>query len=350
MARQIYYLKPLVALMVCYLITLLFSGCSDDKQPKKVDVSKIPVKIQSIRWDQALFHCDTNALEKSVNALGNRYPDFASVYFTELTGFAKGNDQSVFFNSVRHFLTYKDYVDLYDTVQKHYPDVKEIDQELAQLFKHIKYYFPNKKLGDVYYFISGLNFWSAVTVDTAVGVGLDMFLGKDYPFYAAVQLPAYQAALCERKYIPVNVSRAIYEDMFPIVPDGKNLLELMLMKGREMLFMEYTLPETSDELLIGYTPEQLAWCKKNEAMIWNYFSTQKLLYSTNWQDILRYVNEGPTSTGMPPEAPGNIGTWLGWQIIRKYVKHYPDKKLPEVWKENPDAQGLIRDIKYRPKG
>lgn len=336
--------------MVCYLMMLGLSGCDHNQQHKKIDVSNIPIKIRSIRWDQALFNCDTNNLETSVNALGNKYPDFASVFFTELTGFGKGSDQKVFLNSVKHFLTYKDYVGLYDTVQKHYPNVKEIDTDLEQLFKHIKYYFPEKKLGDVYYFISGLNFWSAVTVDTAVGVGLDMFLGKDYPFYAAVQLPAYQAALCEPKYIPVNVSKAIYEDMFPIVPDNKNLLELILMKGREMVFMEYTLPEASDELLIGYTPEQLAWCKKNEAMIWNYFSTQKLLYSTNWQDILRYVNEGPTSTGMPPEAPGNIGTWIGWQIMRKYLETYPDKKLPEMLQEKLDAQGLIRDIKYRPRG
>jgi hypothetical protein len=55
-------------------------------------------------------------------------------------------------------------------------------------------------------------------------------------------------------------------------------------------------------------------------MIWHYFSQRKLLYSTQWADIMRYINEGPTSMGMPPESPGNIGSFIGWQIYPKICK------------------------------
>jgi hypothetical protein len=252
-------------------------------------------------------------------------------------------------NSVKHFLTYKDYVALYDTVQKVFPDVKDIDKELESLFKHVKYYFPKEKLGDVYYFISGLNSWSAITVDTSLGIGLDMYLGKDYPNYAAVQLPQYEIEHCSKEYIPVNASKVIYENMYPFEPDGKNLLDLMLMKGKELLFESYMLPNTKTELLIGYTPAQLKWCEQNEAFIWNYFSVQKLLYSTNWQDIMRYVNTGPSSTGMPPESPGNIGTWIGWRIIQEYMDHHPEKTLPDLLNEMLDSQAFLRESGYRPK-
>lgn len=158
---------------------------------------------------------------------------------------------------------------------------------------------------------------------SALGIGLDMYLGRQYPFYASVQLPEYEIVKCEREYIPVNAAKVIYEDMFPIEPQGKNLLDLMLLKGKQLIFMEYVLPKTSNELLIGYSPDQLKWCEENEAMTWHYFSVQKLLYSTNWQDIMRYVNDGPTSTGMPPESPGNIGSWIGWQIIHKIWRSTP---------------------------
>lgn len=349
MTAQKYYLKYLVLLTVCYLTTCLFASCSNEQTSKKADISNIPIQLKTIRFDRELYACDTNQLIESVNVLGNKYPDFANIFFKEMTGFAKTDDNEMFMKSLRHFLTYKDYRGLYDTVQKVFPDTKKIDDELSTLFRYVKYYYPQKKLGDVYYFISGLNSWSAITVDTAVGIGLDMYLGKDYPFYASVQLPDYEIAHCEPEYIPINTSKVIYEDMFPFQPEGKNLLELMLQKGKQLLFEEYTLPETSEEMLIGYTPGQFKWCEDNEAMIWNYFSVQKLLYSTNWQDILRYVNDGPTSTGMPPESPGNIGSWIGWQIIHAYMKQHPEKKLTDIIADRSDAQTFLRESGYRPR-
>jgi len=245
-------------------------------------------------------------------------------------------------------LTYKDYRALFDTVFLRFPDVKAIDAEMLDLFKHIKYYFPEKKLGTVYYFTTGLNFWSAVTVDSAVGIGLDMYLGKQYPFYASVQIPAYQIERCEREYIPVNAAKAIYEDMYEFNAEGKTLLDLMIIKGKEQLFLEYTMPDKKEDLLIGYTPTQLKWCLDNEGMIWSYFAKQKLLYSTHWQQILRYVNDGPNSTGMPPESPGNIGTFIGWQIVRKYLEEHPEKKWTDLLNDKTDSQALLREAAYKP--
>lgn len=337
-----------MVLIVCYLTLFGLTACKTNTVNKKVDLSAVKVDYKSIRFDKELYACDTNKLAMEVNALGNKYPDFASIYFNELTGFAKTNDNGLFINSVYHFLTYKDYRALFDTVFHQFPDVKAIDAELLDLFKHIKYYFPEKKLGTVYYFTTGLNFWSAVTVDSAVGIGLDMYLGKQYPFYASVQIPQYQIERCEREYIPVNAAKAIYEDMNEFNAEGKTLLDLMIIKGKEQLFLEYTMPDKKEELLIGYTPAQLKWCKDNEGMIWSYFAKQKLLYSTHWQQILRYVNDGPTSTGMPPESPGNIGTFIGWQIVRKYLEEHPEKKWTDLLADKTDSQILLREAAYKP--
>lgn len=335
-------------LIFCYLMLLMVSSCQTTGPDKNVDVSGVTVDYRSIRFDRELFACDTNRLQETIDALRNKYPDFAAIYFNELTGFAKTDDQAVFLNSVRHFLSYKDYRALFDTVFLVYPDVKKQDAQLLDLFRHVRYYFPEKKLGTVYYFTTGLNFWSAVTVDSAVGVGLDMYLGKDYPYYASVQIPDYQIRRCEEEFIPVNVSRAIYQDMVPFEAEGKTLLDLMLQKGKELLFLEYTLPDANDELLMGYTPEQLQWCRDNEGMIWSYFAKQKLLYSTHWQDILRYVNDGPNSTGMPPESPGNIGSWIGWQLARKYLAEHPELKWNQFIFDQMPAQSVLQASKYKP--
>ena len=74
-----------------------------------------------------------------------------------------------------------------------------------------------------------------------------------------------------------------------------------------------------------------------------------VLYATDWQDIMRYVNDGPNSTGMPPESPGNIGSWIGWQIVKTYFDKHGNISLPQLLNDKIDAQTFLRESGYRPK-
>lgn len=348
MHMQMYPQNSPNVLRVCYLFLVLVMAACQQKPAKKVDVSDIKINFKKVDYYKELYTIDTLNIESGVNSLGNKYPDFSSVFFNELTGFNANNDQEIFLRSVHHFLTYKDYRNLYDTVLKKFPDTQKTDKELESLFKHIAYYYPEEKWGTVYYFISGLNQWSAITVDTLLGIGLDMHLGKDYPYYVSVGLPLYQIEDCEPQFISVNASKTIFKNKFPFTIDNKNLLQMMIYNGLMMTFAEYTLPDASDELLMGYTPQQMKWCRENERMIWSYFKKQNLLYSTNLQQVLRYTMDGPSSTGMPQESPGNIGTWIGWQIVRKYLDENPDEKWPSLPRKKLDAQVFLSKAKYKP--
>ena len=348
MILQKYSLNMRMVLNVCYfMIISSLIGCNLS-QEKSIDVSKIKVNFKTVHFYKELYAIDTNDIENGLNNLGNKYPDFTSIFFDRLTGYSSVNNKDTFLKSVKHFLTYKDYRNLYDTVCQMYSNTNQLDKELETLFKHIKYYYPEEKWGTVYYFISGLNKWSAVTVDTILGIGLDMHLGRDYPYYPSVGLALYETENCEPKYIVINASKTIFRDKFPFDIEGKTLLEMMINKGMEMTFAAYTLPDTPDDLLMGYTPAQLKWCNDNERMIWSYFKKQNLLFSTQLQQVMRYTLDGPSSTGMPPEAPGNIGTWIGWQIVKKYLKENPDVKWHELAKKKIDAQVFLSASKYKP--
>jgi hypothetical protein len=50
---------------------------------------------------------------------------------------------------------------------------------------------------------------------------------------------------------------------------------------------------------------------------------------------------------MPPESPGNTGSWLGWQIIRTYMKKHPEVTLKDLIQLK-DAQKILDDSGYRP--
>ena len=51
---------------------------------------------------------------------------------------------------------------------------------------------------------------------------------------------------------------------------------------------------------------------------------------------------------MPTEAPGRTGDYIGWQIIRAYMKRYPETTLSDLIKMN-DSQTILEKSKYKPK-
>ena len=69
--------------------------------------------------------------------------------------------------------------------------VKAIEEELTKAFKHYLYYFPHKKIPGIYTCISGFNN-SIITGDSALGIGLDRYLGSDCKYYFQLQLYKYQ--------------------------------------------------------------------------------------------------------------------------------------------------------------
>ena len=59
---------------ICFLF-LVFLGCKT--KPSAPDVSKIPVKLNVLRFEEAFFGLDTNHLEESLNEIDRKYPGFA---------------------------------------------------------------------------------------------------------------------------------------------------------------------------------------------------------------------------------------------------------------------------------
>ena len=124
------------------------SACTDGNAKKEpLDTKNIELNYRPIRYDQEFFKIDSTNIYSGLDQLGKKYPDFTNLYLTTLAGFGDvgtGGINTNFDKSIRQFLTLKDYRNLYDTVQAHFPDTKELDQELETTFKNIKYFFPDE--------------------------------------------------------------------------------------------------------------------------------------------------------------------------------------------------------------
>lgn len=340
--------------IVCILLILSGWGILSCNNPSKApDVAQIKVTMNTRRFDQDLARIDTAHIADGLQNLKKKYPDFLDFWLDDLMRFgvkhAYTDQNPIIKDQVHMFLTYKDYRGLFDTVNKHFPDTRTMDESLQKGFQFWKFYYPQRSVPKIVYFVSGLNNWSVITVDTdIVGIGLDMYLGPDYPYYKSVGIPDYMAQSLKPEYAPVNVFKALYEAKHPFEAENRSLLDLMIQRGKEQYFTSKMIPFVPTATRFGFTDAQLEWCTKNEALIYNFFVKANLLYETNWSKILRYVNDGPDAAGMPKESPGNVGTWLGAQVVNAYVAKHQGMSLDSLFAIT-DAQTILQEGGYKPR-
>ncbi len=176
---------------------------------------------------------------------------------------------------------------------------KETDETLTEAFRFMKYYIPNYHVPKVIYLNMGLSKWPAFPLDSnTLCIGLDMFLGPQFPYYRSVGVPEYMDAHMRKNYMPVSVFSTIYNTLHPFLQDDKTLLDLMIQRGKEQYFLHKILPHTTDSVLFGFTQLQLKWCGANEELVYNFFIHQNLLYDKQSHDIAPYINDGPFAKDM----------------------------------------------------
>jgi uncharacterized protein YjaZ len=125
-----------------------------------------------------------------------------------------------------------------------------------------------------------------------------------------------------------------------------SLLKKMVQNGKRLYAISRLLPEKEEYLIMGYSPEQMKDCYAHEKIIWNLFVQNNLLQSIDINIIKNYIGESPKTQELGESAPGNIGSFAGWQIVKKFMKKKSDTKLLDLM--NMDAESLFEAAKYKP--
>jgi hypothetical protein len=141
--------------------------------------------------------------------------------------------------------------------------------------------------------------------------------------------------------------RNVIDDMFHDKTNGKAMVEQMVSRGRKIFLLTKFLPYTPEYVCIGYTKQQLADSYNNEAVIWNLYLNNNLLNSTDPNIIKNYIGESPKTQELGEGAPGNIGTFSGLQIVKKYMEKYPETTPEDLMKLN--TRDIFDKAKYKPR-
>ncbi len=341
---------------VCLLIT---QSCNNESE-KVPDTSSINVELITTRFDKDLYALDTNKIGDGLKKLNNKYPDFLNYFLDTIMAYGiKGNYNDTVTgikDGLRPFLVFKDFKELQNEIELKYPDTKKTDEQLINGFKLFKYYYPEITIPKIIYLNMGLSNWPSFPVDnTTLCIGLDMFLGDDFKHYRSIGVHEYMNAHLRQSYIPVSVFGAIYKGMHPLKMAEKNLLDLMIQKGKEQYFLHKLLPYLPDSTLFGYKQKQIDWCNSNEALVYNFFIQNQLIYSKEAQNIMPYITDGPFARGLEPvsvvekSTPGSIGVWLGYKIVTAYMANNKTVTLKQLTDQQIAAEKFLEMAKYKPR-
>jgi len=330
-----------------FFILLFFVGCTNSKAP---DVSNIKVDIPIERFDKSFFSLDTNNMATGLKELMQSHPDFYTDFMQQILGVSGADTNKITQDVSKIFI--RGYSSMYQNLSKQYSDVNWLQKDIQKAFQYVKYYFPDYKTSKIILFMGPLDAPGVALTASGIAVGLHQFGGKDFSAYQSMEaqqlFPAYISRRFESQYIVVNCMKAVIEDIYPDKSSSKGLVEQMIEKGKQWWVLDKFLPETPDSLKTGFTEQQLKWCEANEGMIWNdIITSQKDLYTKDPMTIQNYLGEAPFTQSLGPSSPGNIGQWIGWQIVKKFADKNSSIGVADVLKT--DARKILEEAKYKPK-
>ncbi len=335
-------------LSISLLTVILFlSSCNDDKAP---DVSGIQVKLSTERFEKKLFDTTAPSLAVYLEQLQSADPSFLMTYLRKILGADPRWPADTTASYVNGFITA--YKTIYKDSEKKVPDFSKYEKAIKYSLQLVKYYFPNYKAPEkIYTYIGPADGYRTIIADEGLLVGLQSYLGKDHPLYKTAMVnqfyPEYIAQRFEPEYIPVDCIKTIVDtDLYPEKESDRPLVDQMVEKGKRLYILQKLLPATDEYMLIGYKPEQLKDCYKHEALIWDMFVKNSLLQTSDKDLAKNYIDEGPKTQELGEGAPGNIGSFAGWQIVKKYMEKNPETTLQQL--AALDDETIFQTAKYKP--
>lgn len=335
-----------ILLLVALLFAIPACQCNRDKDKEFRTVSDRDLEnlnyidIKILRYEKALFALNIDSLPKGLKELKK---DF-SFFLTE------DLDDPLVVLQLREYMGDRTIHSLYLETMKQYPQLISLERQLTSAFRKARFFMPDFEVPKVYTYVSGgdMEFPVKYAENTMV-IALDMYLGQHYSIYGMWGIPKYLTYRMSKESIIVDcmkeVARATIENK---AGQGKTMLDRMIYEGKMLYFIDVTVPEYEDSLKIFYNGPQIYWAETNEGNVWSFLLEKKLLYSTDFKEINKFVGEGPfTSTFSKTSAP-RIGQYIGWHIVRQYMSNNPKVTIPQML-ANPNAQEIMNKSKYKPQ-
>lgn len=326
------------------VFALLFSSCGSKN--KKPDVSEIELDIQIERFDREFAQLNGESIGAKNREWIKKYGSFYSDYMIHMLQVGSPIDTLYMGELLKGLIAQEDFKALAAAVGEKYPDMKPHEEELTQAFKYLKHDFPDYQVPRIISFFSGFSIQLPIGEDY-IGIGLDMFLGENARFYPELEtvIPKYVIRRFAPEYIvPRVMETVIREELLQESSKDVTGLQLMIYEGKVLYALDALL-DRPEEVKIGYTEAQLAWAKSHEDEIWAHFVKQKVLDNNKIPALEPYFAEAENTPEFGAESAPKLGSYIGWQIVRRYMEKHPDVSLKRLFTMD-DALVILQGSDY----
>jgi hypothetical protein len=332
-----------LVLPVILIFSLFFHTCR--KNPYYTDIAGVEMDLQFSRFEVDLFSMDFDSIPAAIPGLKTRYGDFFDIFNYRIINIG-GSDMVTYPDYLKSFLT--DYLnhEVYRVTMEVFPNLGDLQTQLNDAFSRYHYHFPDMPVPQVYSFISRFN-QSIITSDGLLAVGLDNYLGRDTEFYKRLARHQYQINNMHPDKIASDCMLGWGITEFEFNDSTDNVLSNMIYHGRNAYFAKWMLPEQPDSLILGFTAEQMRFCRNNESRMWEYLVEEKILFETDRMTVQKFTGNGPFTDEFTRESPARAAVWLGWRIVEDYMRHNSRVSLRDLMKKN-DYQKILTLSKYNP--
>lgn len=315
----------------------LLLSCDEDKEHPNVDHIEVDVKINRI--DSLLF---VSKSKDEIQSIINENREAFNIYLeldrlphdSALVSILAQRTQDLNIDS------------FYTQCTEFFGDMHSQKVQLENLYRRIKYYFPDFEGPEINTFFTAFLTPSDIIVQQdQIVLGLEYFMGMN-----AMYLQNDPIYILERYYpqnlVPLFIGLGISNFFNRTERDDQSLVAEMVYYGKAQYFMEMVSPEMNLQRGLGFSDEQMDYVNKNEEKIWAYFVQNNLLFETNRIETAKYVGERPNTLEISPECPGRIARWLGYKIVKKFAQK-SEISFQELMAES-NAKKIFKESGYNP--
>lgn len=328
------------ACIVAILFSFIACSSTTSSKEKKTETEKVSIA----RFDKDFYDYLKTPKFETEELLKIKYPELLSAFGLTAVGLTPERDLANFFPTLREYFGHSMLDKIYKESLKKYKDVSSYEKELTDAKSLVSQYFPEHVFPKLTMHVSGFK-ENVIVFENLISLSCDKYLGSDYSgyqeFFQPYQLQEMQPKMIVRDYLKAWLISAVRKKNTTKV----DFLSATIEEGKTLYILSVLLPDYDSNDLIGYTKEQFVWAKDNEKEIWKTIIKQNHLYTTDYLTINKYIEEAPYTSTISNQSPGQIGCWLGWQIVDAYMKKYKKTMMDLV---DMDAQTILKESKYNP--
>lgn len=341
--------------IVLFSILVLWITSCEDKSKLNIDVSDKNVELKIYRFDQEFLGADLYQLKTQNSKWQQEYPLLYRSFLAQMLQIGMPQDPMITLQ-LEKYLTDTTTQMIAKEIESVFGDFSPFSDKLKKAFAYYNHYFPDSVIPQIVTFHSNFNA-KAFPENNQLGIGLDMFLGKENEVVKSLPpdvFPSYVQEKMDKKYLVANVMKHWLYFKFSTAKDFRNngifikkddFLNTIIHHGKMLYLLDAMLPKESDEVKLEFTKSQLEWCKKSEKYLYQTLVENKLIYSKKYQEISRFINPGPFTNGFPVTSPSGIGKWIGYRMVKQYMEGN-DISITDLVSRTSDSRNILSY--YRP--